>query len=555
MNRRKLLKHLLASGAGAPLLACSTVRTTSGFQARAGFLHGVASGDPLAERAIIWTRLSGQSGRQSVSWEVASNADFSRIVRSGQLFTDASRDFTCKVDVGGLHAGTPYYYRFHAGPHTSKTGRFKTLPRGKVQQLKLGLVSCSNYSFGYFNAYRHLAEHDLDAVYHAGDYIYEYEAGGYDAANAADMGREAVPRHELITLADYRIRHAQYKSDPDLQAVHARHAFICSWDDHEVANDSFVGGAENHQRQDGDWQARKQAALQAYFEWMPVREPRVAPEQNYRAFQFGELFSLIVLETRLSGRDQALSYATDLPWIETAESDEPQPDIRRFVTEVLPDPARRMISAEQEIWLVAQLQASKRAGIPWQLIGNQTLLAQIIAPDFSGQFTPEQLAALDPRAQQFVEFSTLGLPYNLDAWDGYPAARQRVLEAFSRHANNAVVLTGDTHNAWANNVTGSQGNNVAAEIAVASITSPGASDILGLDNAQMPAMVQANNPNVAYTNTSDRGYAVLTIEPDHVLADFYFVDRIDSTNSTQRLEQSVKLAASPPGETAALELL
>lgn len=553
--RRTLLKQALTAAASAPLLASCTSSTT--YRPRANtFAHGVASGDPLQVKAIIWTRVSGFNTKTSVSWQVALDEQFQTIFKSGVTETSANKDFTCKVDVDGLAPDTRFYYRFAVGEQRSPIGRFKTLSFSGTKQAKLGMVSCSNYSFGYFNVYRHLAERDdLDAVYHAGDYIYEYESGGYDSPQAADMGRQTIPVSEVVTLADYRLRHAQYKTDPDLQAVHARHAFICSWDDHEVANDSYLHGAENHNDNEGSWNARKAAALQAYFEWMPVREPKTNTENNFRSFQFGSLFTLIVLETRLSGRDKALSYSEDLPYVSIEGSEQTRPDVATFKKDILNNPQRHMISADQEQWFAEELQRSKTTGASWQIIGNQTIMANVLAPDMVKHFSTEEIAALIPRARQFAEFSALGLPYNLDAWDGYPAARKRLLSAALQHANNTVVLTGDTHNAWANDIIDPvSGINVAAEVAVSSVTSPGVSDTLNIDAERFGRVIQSTNKNVRYTNTADRGYAVLTITPDQFRADYHFVNTILSTRSTQRLEQTITVTASDQAGTAKITL-
>ncbi|MEM8497414.1 MAG: alkaline phosphatase D family protein [Pseudomonadota bacterium] len=552
--RRTLLKQALTAAASAPLLACTS--STTNHPGAKTFAHGVASGDPLQERAIIWTRVSGFSGKANVSWQVALDEHFKTVFKHGVTETSASKDFTCKVDVDGLAPDTHFYYRFTVGEQLSPVGRFKTLSFDAATQAKLGLVSCSNYSFGYFNVYRHLAERDdLDAIYHAGDYIYEYESGGYDSPHAAEMGRQTIPVSEVVRLADYRLRHAQYKSDPDLQAVHARHAFICSWDDHEVANDSYLHGAENHNDNEGTWEARKAAALQAYFEWMPVREPTTNSDRNFRSFQFGNLFTLIVLETRLSGRDKALSYSEDLPYVSIEGSEQTRPNVETFKKDILNNPQRHMISADQEQWFSEELQRSTTAGANWQLIGNQTIMANVLAPDMIKHFSTEEIAELIPRARQFAEFSALGLPYNLDAWDGYPAARKRLLSTALQHAKNTVVLTGDTHNAWANDVTDpDSGINVAAEVAVSSVTSPGVSDVLNIDAARFGRIIQSTNKNVRYTNTADRGYAILTITPDQFRADYHFVNTILSTRSTSRLEQSITVNASEQAGTEKIAL-
>lgn len=573
------------------------------------FRHGVASGDPTQHAVILWTRISNQNKRRTVRWQLSTDAGFHAILKSGKTKTSTERDYTVKVDLHGLQPATTYYYRFKLGKLVSPTGTTRTLPVGDVRQIKLGLVSCANYSFGYFNAYRLLSEHDdLDAIVHLGDYLYEYEAGGYDSEHAEAMGRTSYPRHEVVSLEDYRARHAQYKSDLDLQALHARFPFIASWDDHETANDSWIAGAQNHNEGEGQWNRRKADALQAYYEWMPIREPRHNNRAcSYRSFQFGGLATLIMLESRLCGREQALSYDKDLPLrqrafdfsdphqpvlfdgVETAGKDvrsiavpfdisgeQPTPitdyariesldaenlpsgvaylpDIDRFRNEILADPSRDMLGAQQEAWLAQQLQDSQRAGTPWQLIGNQTILANIIAPDLRSAYTAAELQGLMPGARRFVNFTSYGLPYNLDAWDGYPVARQRVLDAFAQFANNAVVLTGDTHNAWANEIAHGE-RNCCVEIGVTSVTSPGASEILKLDKTKFEATLQSRNQHVRYCDAGNRGYVVVSLTPQQMRADYYFIDTILSTNTRSRLGKSVLLSATNDAGTADLVL-
>ena len=271
------------------------------------FAQGVASGDPLATAVILWTRATpvdeSFSGDVTISWEVATDEDFANIVNSGEAPTNAQRDYTLKVDAQDLSANTQYFYRFRSGDTTSVTGVTKTLPQGEVSSVKLAMMSCSNYPTGYFNVYDMVAnETDLDAVLHLGDYIYEYAREGYASENAAALGREVLPEGEILTLSDYRMRYAQYRSDASLQLVHQRVPFICVWDDHEVTNDAYRDGAENHQEDEGDYETRKMEALQAYFEWMPIR-PVVEGDNEIinRSFAFGNLVDLMMLDTRIVG--------------------------------------------------------------------------------------------------------------------------------------------------------------------------------------------------------------------------------------------------------------
>lgn len=239
------------------------------------FLHGVASGDPLADRVVLWTRVTGDADAPAeipVSWVIAEDPALKRIVGAGVTLTSQDVDFTVKIDAEGLKAEKTYYFRFRSLGHSSPIGRTKTLPKKDraLERLRLAFASCSNYPYGFFNAYGAIAQRpDLDAVLHLGDYLYEYANGEYGDGSA--IGRVPNPDREIVSLADYRARHAQYKTDPDLQEAHRQHPFIVVWDDHETTNNSWRDGAENHQPEEGDFQARKAAAIQAYFEWMPLR--------------------------------------------------------------------------------------------------------------------------------------------------------------------------------------------------------------------------------------------------------------------------------------------
>lgn len=259
------------------------------------FLHGIASGDPTPSAVILWTRVTPDTdGDVKVGWEIASDANFTQMISNGETTTNADRDYTVKVDAIGLDSGTAYYYRFMSGEQVSSVGMTKTLPEGAVEQVKLAVMSCANFPAGYFNVYELAGQQEgLDAVVHLGDYIYEYGRGGYASEHAAELGREVLPAGELFTLSDYRTRYGQYRSDESLQTLHAKVPFITVWDDHEVANDTWSGGAENHNEGEGDFEARKMGALQAYFEWLPIRPWREGNhEEIYRSFSFGDLVEI-----------------------------------------------------------------------------------------------------------------------------------------------------------------------------------------------------------------------------------------------------------------------
>lgn len=550
------------------------------------FRHGVASGDPKHDRVIIWTRVSPVNpGPVPVRWIVARNRELTDVVKTGVIETSEARDYTVKADVTGLRAGAPYFYGFRAGQAESAVGKTRTLPRGRTEELKIGVVSCASYSHGFFNAYEAMAERDdLAAIVHLGDYIYEYGLSGYGGDTAIQLGRVPSPEVECLRLEDYRARHAQYKTEAELQAAHAIAPWIVVWDDHETANDAFSTGAENHTEGEGEWASRKRAALQAYYEWMPIREPETgrAFEAINRSFQFGDLFTLIMVETRLLARAKPLDYATEMPiqmqrWnfanptapvaLRPHEADTPvmqrlpaiyeqvngelqlvldwrraqtlvaaapnlptgfflAPDVDA-ITRALNTPERPLLGESQEQWLEDELARSKRVGAPWQILGNQILMARLDAPDLSA--TPAPLAAalerLSPGVTQLLKLTRFPFPLNTDAWDGYPAARTRVLEMLRAAGGNAIVLTGDTHTAWANEIEDGQGR-VAVEFGATSITSPSDADYFAPFGIDFAGSIRARNPHVKWTDPLHRGFLVLTVTPEQATAEFFTVSSI-----------------------------
>jgi alkaline phosphatase D len=577
-----------ALGAAAGAAACTVNVETPPYQGVVAFNHGVASGDPMPDRVIIWTRVTPQNaGPVPVRWIVARNRELTDVVKTGVIDANEARDYTLKADVSGLRPGAPYFYGFRAGAAESAIGKTRTLPRGGVEELKLAVASCASYPHGFFNAYEALAQRDdIDAVIHLGDYIYEYGLAGYGGDVGPQLGRIPTPQVECTRLEDYRARHAQYKGEPELQAAHAAAPWIVVWDDHEVANDSWTGGAENHQPNEGEWATRKQAALQAYYEWMPIRDPEPgrAFEAINRAFEFGDLATLVMLETRLLARTEPLDYATDLPiaqqrWdfsnpsapvaLRTHEADRPgqrllpaiYEDIGGELRPVLdwrrvsslapraanlpagfhlaPDaealrartsaPERGMLGEAQEQWLRGQLSASVQAGKPWQVIGNQVLMAPVTAPDLSA--TPAPLAAalerLRPGVTQMLKLTRFPFPVSADTWDGYPAARARVYEAMRAAGGNAIVVTGDSHTAWANELEDATGR-VGVEFGATSITSPSDSSYFSAAGIDFSAGMRARNPHIKWTDGNHHGFTVLTFTREQALAEFFAVSTITS---------------------------
>jgi alkaline phosphatase D len=537
-NRRRFLRNVtlgsVAVGGVLPLAACGSDDDAPAPAApQVSYQHGVASGDPQSDRVILWTRVTpAADGEVPVSWEVASDAQFATIVKSGATTTNAARDYTVKVDVTGLAAATRYHYRFAVGTQRSPAGTTKTLPTGNVDTVRLAVFSCSNYPAGYFNVYADAAlRNDLDASVHLGDYIYEYGVGGYASDTAATLGRLSVPTTEIIQLTDYRRRYAQYRTDPDLQALHAAMPMIAVWDDHEIANDTWKGGAENHTEGDeGKFADRRAAAIQAYHEWMPTRLPDAArPEKIYRSFDFGNLLSLHMLDTRNIGRDQ-------------------QVDVTGYLQGLAHAPGRQLLGAEQNTWLATQLQTSKGQ---WQVLGQQVLMSRMSIPASVAQdpgvatMTAYLTALQTPAAARTPEQAALvaqpKIPYNLDAWDGYPAARDTVLAAVKANDRNLVVLAGDTHNAWASDLTDSTGQVVGVEFATSSVSSPGFEQYLPtVPPAQLGGAFPMLIDDLVYADTSRRGYLVLKATAQEVRADYVFVNTIASHTYQAVVGQSLR---------------
>jgi len=535
VSRRKVL---FAAGtiAAAPALGASALPETP---AQVRFEHGVASGDPLPDAVILWTRVSGLERGADIAWQIAQDDSFANVIAEGQVFTDAGRDYTVKVDVRGLKPDTAYVYRFLAGPIASPTGRTRTLPL-ETDKVVLAVVSCSLHPNGYFNAYRAIADLEhVDAVVHLGDYIYEYGAGltDYGMGNGRMLMRIPEPPHEIVSLSDYRMRHAQYKRDEDLQAAHARAPWICVFDDHEICNNPWRDGAENHQPNEGDWSVRKAAALKAYSEWMPIRDPEPGRlrEAIYRSFRFGKLAELVMLESRLLARTKQLDYAEDLTYIDG------KPDKAAFRAR-LNAPDRELLGAEQRQWLQTTLSASVRDDVTWQVLGNQIVMARVNGPDIVKRLGPDTIGALRAVAPeklrtQLDTFTALfdgadPLPFNLDAWDGYPAERERLYAMIKTAGARTMVVSGDSHCAWANQLHDSAGQPVAVELGVTAISSPTRWLDSWLPDLQLAATLSDQNAEVLAADDAYNGFVRLTLTPDEMVGEWMAVSTITSRKFT-----------------------
>lgn len=491
---------------GYPLLAA----------AAAHFTHGVASGDPLQDRVILWTRVLPGNGTPElarVQWQVARDENFQQVVTSGDADTGPERDYTVKVDATGLSAGSQYYYRFICEGVQSIVGRTRTLPEAGVEALRMAVLSCSNYPQGYFNVYREVSQRDYDVVLHLGDYIYEYALGGYANPLMQGKGRDVQPVHEIVSIEDYRMRYGLYRTDADLQAVHQAHPFICVWDDHEIANNTWKTGAQNHNEGEGEFGLRRLAAIKAFYEWLPIREQSSVEEGViYRSFNFGNLASLIMMDTRLIGRDEQLTHEMGIDTLRSKLADE----------------KRSIMGEAQEQWLESQLRQSKEAGIQWQLLGQQLLMGKLNVPHFEDhEFAIEQQQSIsNGRYGVLRSRSRQGLPFNLDAWDGYPANRDRVFSAIKSYANNVVVLAGDTHSSWAFDLRNQAGEAIAVEFGTPSVTSPGFENFLPLPDERVEAATLAASPELKYMKANGRGWVELEISEEKTVASWLFVSSI-----------------------------
>jgi|TARA_X000001388_G_scaffold74398_2_gene67375 alkaline phosphatase D len=502
----------------------------------------VASGDPLKDAVIIWTRAVPTSSsalvKADILWEMASDAAFTDVVSSGVVEAKATHDFTVKVDVSGLQPASKYFYRFKSANNVSPVGETRTLPEADVSKVTFGIFSCSNYPAGFFTPYMEAAKDDnMDYVLHLGDYIYEYDGKGYATEHAKEIGRTYAPDNdtELYTLTDYRNRYALYRTDEGLLALHQNKPFIVVWDDHEITNDTYKDGAENHQADEGDFYERRAAAVQAYYEWLPIRPPFGTERlEIYRQFTFGKLLDLYMLDTRVLARDKQLEYAN------YRDAETKAFDQAGFMKDIS-NPNRGLLGETQRNWLHSSMQQSQAK---WQVLGQQLLIGRMLFPVsiFNGVERKEipahvhRLANIKRKQKQGAALSEQELalintvmPYNLDAWDGYPVEREQVLMQLKSIGKPVIALAGDTHNAWHNKLTLKDGTEVGVELATPGVTSPGMEHYLSMDD-EMAETLADDLPllidDLQYCNLHQRGFMTLTVSEDEAKATWHYVDAI-----------------------------
>lgn len=542
--RRSLL--LAASLAAAPRAAWPQSLSAG------AFTHGVASGDPLPDGVVIWTRFTGAEA----AWEIAEDDAFADVVQRGRASAALTSDYCIKVDVRGLAPGRRYFYRFLSASGTSPTGVTRTAPQGDAESLRVALFSCANMPYGYFHAYAHAAARDdIDLVLHAGDYIYEVPRGRYPTNAEAVPGRTVDPVRETVALNDYYQRYASYHTDPALLELRRTKPIASVWDDHELVNNAWRDGAVDHNaRYEGAYSDRVVAAAKAYFDWMPIRAP--GGLRLYRLLDWGNLARIVLLDTRQFGRDEQIDYRRTLTPMLAQGGADAASVVAAFRRTVLDDPGRTMLGAAQERWLAETLAASKARGQRWQIVTQQVVMGEQIAARDITRFLPPDVSSNTRRWFAAGEQATaLGLPWNLDSWDGYPAARQRFLETCAAHANNAIVLGGDSHNCWVNNL--ALGDRLAAiEFAGGSVSSPGFER--PLSNAgpdEREAAMRGANPHLAWCDLTRRGYAALTFTHAGCDAEWVAFDYVSVPQAGAPTRTQLQAAASDAGGPGTWTLL
>jgi alkaline phosphatase D len=576
LSRRSFLKSSLLVSGGVLLtstfISCTDdeeqIKTSPPVLNLSNFKEGVASFDPTQSSIILWTRyVPTQVSAISLMWEMSTDDKFMKVIRQGKVTTDDSRDYTVAVEVQGLPSNKSFYYRFYNSDtkEVSVVGETITLPSpsDNISQIKLGVCSCANFAAGLFTVYESLAKSDVDVIVHLGDYIYEYGAGEYGTNSyTSSLGRTHSPTHEIITLDDYRARYKQYRSDEKLKLAHQKKPFIAVWDDHEIANDSYKDGAQNHQANEGDFQVRKKAAMKAYCEYIPLKTGN--DNRIYRDFHFGNLVSLYMLDTRVIARDKQLQYSNYMLPNQSFDGAAFQKDLL--------NPNRQLMGNEQLEWLGSKVGGSTAR---WQVLGQQVLMTKMLVPaellmimaqitaeiEAAGSAKPATLQAFQASVGSLVTIksrllagdSTVTvaektrlatvLPYNLDAWDGYPVEREKLYAILN--GKKIISLAGDTHNAWQGELKTAQNKSVGLEIATSSVTSPGLETYLGIGASgatQIAQFEQALNlliDDLEYSNLSKRGYLKTTFSTTDVKTEWFFASSVFVEGPPLTIEKTI----------------
>ncbi|MEJ7738756.1 MAG: alkaline phosphatase D family protein [Chitinophagaceae bacterium] len=556
LSRRNFIRNTVIAATGVALLPSSLTSCKKDDREKpgnyAGFNEGVASFDPSQDKVILWTRYTPSDYGKltpSIVLDVAKDKGFKTVIVSQSVEVDTDSDYTVYVDVNRLQSNTKYFYRFRneKTKAISVTGETKTLPApGDVSEVKMAVVSCSNFQAGLFNVYGAIAKSDADIVVHLGDYIYEYGAGSYGTnPSTIALNRVHKPAGEIITLEEYRTRYRQYRSDAQLQKAHQLKPFICVWDDHEIANNAYKDGAENHQPGEGDYFTRKMSAIQVWHEYLPARVQDNAT--IYRSFDIDNFVSLHMLDTRIAGRDKQLEYAN---YLTPTGLNGP-----KFLSD-WQNPQRTLLGGEQRNWLVSKLNSSTSK---WQVLGNQVLMGKMYIPAellliigqiASGSTDPALFIRYNTVVTELITIKTRLLnndptltaaekarvqtvvPYNLDAWDGYPVERELIYK--SATGKKLISLAGDTHNAWHSDLIDINANKTGAEFATPSVSSPGFESVFGNNPATLAGFEQSNTfliDDLKYLDASRRGYVMASFTKSEAKAEWRFINTLTSQST------------------------
>ena len=548
MDRRKFIKN---AGYGIGFATFNPQIIASAKNSLGSFRHGVASGDPLQNKIILWTRLTTTSNLPiKIEWQISHRPSFKQIINQGKTIASKECDYCVKVDATLPEEeipGTTYYYRFLAGNESSAIGRTHTLPDQYLDKIKLAVMSCSKYTAGFFNVYREIANRDdIDLVLHLGDYIYELGMGVFGDEDAEALNRVVKPKYELNSLKDYRQRYAQHKSDPDSQAMLARHPLISVWDDHEISNDAWRLGSVNHSTDgsEGTFDNRKNNAIKAYFEWMPIRESRTHNGFIHRSFQIGDLVDLHMLDTRLIGRDQQLSYNnytglnTKRKPVHILNKNPNQFDSNQFNQDLL-EPNRSILGWNQEMWLESRL---KKTNAIWTVLGQQVMLAPqrwSVTKDLIEQESSGSSQGLDMAMQK--ETIKPELTKNLDSWDGYPVARSRLYKTIAEHKKKLIALSGDTHFSTAHNLVDKSSQLIGVEFGTTSVTSPSFWDNVKINKIELEKEQLDFNVDMQFLHLRNRGYLLVEIDREKTAGKWHLIDDVKTKNYKTWLEKTLIL--------------